>query len=49
MSRVDKIVAQWNRKRPDLDVAPMALIGRLKRLVLCLAREMEETWASRLV
>lgn len=46
MDHVDKIVAQWNRERPDLDVAPMALIGRLKRLALCLAREMEATWAS---
>ncbi len=32
MDDVDKIVEQWNRERPDLDVAPMALIGRLARL-----------------
>ena len=40
------IVAQWGRERPDLDVAPMALIGRLKRLSLQLTRGMEKTWAA---
>jgi DNA-binding MarR family transcriptional regulator len=29
---VDQILAQWNRERPDLDVSPMGLIGRLGRL-----------------
>ena len=29
---VDRFVAQWARERPDLDLAPMALIGRLGRL-----------------
>ncbi|MFI2609871.1 MarR family winged helix-turn-helix transcriptional regulator [Kitasatospora sp. NPDC018619] len=29
---VDDIVEQWARARPDLDAAPMALIGRLRRL-----------------
>ncbi|RBH46987.1 MarR family transcriptional regulator, partial [Pseudomonas sp. MWU13-2860] len=28
---VDAILAQWHRERPDLDVAPMGLIGRLRR------------------
>lgn len=26
---VDDILAQWHRERPDLDVAPMGLVGRL--------------------
>ena len=26
---IDDIVAQWRRARPDLDVAPMGIIGRL--------------------
>jgi DNA-binding MarR family transcriptional regulator len=26
---IDHILAQWRRERPDLDVAPMGLIGRL--------------------
>ena len=30
---VDEIVAQWRRERPDLDVAPLALFGRLFRVV----------------
>ncbi|HKE67748.1 MAG TPA: MarR family transcriptional regulator [Nocardioidaceae bacterium] len=30
---VDEIVAQWHRERPDLDVAALALYGRLFRVV----------------
>ncbi len=26
---IDDILAQWHRERPDLDVAPMGLLGRL--------------------
>ena len=29
--RIDEIVAQWRRERPDLDVASLALVGRLLR------------------
>lgn len=29
---VDKIVAQWNRERPQINVSGMAIIGRLTRL-----------------
>lgn len=29
---VDKVLAQWARERPDLDVSPMAVLGRLSRL-----------------
>ena len=46
MDHVDRILAQWRDERPDLDVAPMGLIGRLKRLNLTLLREMEKTWAG---
>ncbi len=42
---IDRIVAQWNRERPDLDVAPMALIGRLGRLREKIAREQEKVFA----
>lgn len=31
MDHVDKIVAQWAKERPDLNTAPMALLGRLLR------------------
>lgn len=46
MDHVDKILAQWRQERPDLEVAPMGLIGRVKRLNLMLAREMEKTWSA---
>ncbi len=46
MDHVDQIAAQWHKERPDLDVAPMALLGRMKRLMLHLSREMGETWAE---
>ena len=46
MDRVDKILAQWNRERPDLDVQPMGLIGRVSRLSMILRTEMEKTWAE---
>ncbi|MGF7008944.1 MarR family winged helix-turn-helix transcriptional regulator [Aminobacter sp. BE322] len=45
MDQVDDILAQWNRERPDLDVAPMGLIGRISRLAQHLGREMEKTFA----
>lgn len=41
MDAVDKILAQWNRERPDLDVGPMGLLGRLARLRSHLAREID--------
>ena len=46
MDRVDDILAQWNRERPDLDVGPMGLIGRLRRISHHLTREMEKTFAA---
>jgi DNA-binding MarR family transcriptional regulator len=30
--RIDELVAQWADERPDLDLAPMATLGRLARL-----------------
>lgn len=38
---VDKILAQWRRERPELDVEPMGIIGRLHRLTTHLGREIE--------
>jgi DNA-binding MarR family transcriptional regulator len=38
---VDRILAQWRRERPDLDVEPMGILGRLKRLSTHLGREVE--------
>lgn len=43
MDGVDKIIAQWNRERPELDVEPMALIGRLMRIASHISKGMGET------
>jgi DNA-binding MarR family transcriptional regulator len=42
MDRVDKILSQWQRERPDLDVEAMGILGRLKRLTTHLGREVEQ-------
>ncbi|MEQ9489915.1 MAG: MarR family transcriptional regulator [Alphaproteobacteria bacterium] len=44
MDHVDKVLAQWRAERPDLDVGPMGVIGRIKRISASLLREMEKTW-----
>ncbi|MYN17324.1 MarR family transcriptional regulator [Rugamonas sp. FT107W] len=46
MDAVDAIVAQWRRERPELDVAPMATIGRLKRCAALLQRRLDATFAE---
>lgn len=46
MDRVDDILAQWRRERPDLDVGPMGIIGRMRRISQHLLRGMEKTFAE---
>lgn len=41
MDAVDQILAQWRRERPDLDVTPMGLLGRMARLHIHLRREID--------
>ena len=43
---VDRILAQWQRERPDLDVSPMGIIGRMGRLAKHLERALQETFAE---
>ena len=43
---VDKILAQWRQERPDLDVAPMGVIGRVTRLAKHLEQAIQETFAE---
>ncbi len=43
---VDKILAQWQRERPDLDVSPMGVIGRMWRLGKHLERAIQETFSE---
>lgn len=45
MDRIDKILEQWRRERPDLDPVAMGLFGRMRNLTLHLSREMEKTFA----
>ncbi|WP_425099755.1 MarR family winged helix-turn-helix transcriptional regulator [Tropicibacter sp. S64] len=44
MDDVDRILEQWRRERPDLDVAPMGLIGRLSRLAAALRAAHEQVF-----
>ncbi|WP_327005408.1 MarR family transcriptional regulator [Dactylosporangium sp. NBC_01737] len=41
---VDRIMAQWHRERPDLDLAAMETFGRLGRLFAHLGRAVDETF-----
>lgn len=42
---VDVILAQWRRERPDLELEPMGVIGRVTRCAAILQRRLEETFA----
>ncbi|BCG85768.1 MarR family transcriptional regulator [Mesorhizobium sp. 113-3-9] len=39
MDRAAKAVEQWKRERPDLDVSPMAVLGRLNEASSLIARD----------
>ncbi|MFI5527505.1 MarR family winged helix-turn-helix transcriptional regulator [Kitasatospora sp. NPDC051853] len=43
---VDQVLAQWAAQRPDLDVSPMAVIGRLKQLTVRVEAELKRTFAA---
>lgn len=43
---VDAILAQWQRERPDLDVSPMGIIGRMGRLTKHLERSLQEIFSG---
>ncbi|WP_429170894.1 MarR family winged helix-turn-helix transcriptional regulator [Ensifer sp. LBL] len=47
MDRVDRILAQWHRERPDLDVSAMGLLGRLSRVSTHVGREIEKSFSER--
>lgn len=42
--RVARIQAEWARERPDLDVFPQGVIGRLHRLATALTEELTEVY-----
>jgi DNA-binding MarR family transcriptional regulator len=43
---VARIIAQWAVQRPDLDVSPMGIIGRLHRLAAVLHDELRPVFAE---
>ncbi|MEV6276847.1 MarR family transcriptional regulator [Nocardia sp. NPDC051832] len=43
---VDRVLAQWQTQRPDLDVSPMAVLGRLSRLSQFTGAELRKTFAA---
>ena len=38
MDRAGRAVEQWRRERPDLDVSPMAVLGRLRQAATMISR-----------
>lgn len=42
---VDQILAQWRRERPDADVSPMGVVGRVKRLARLFERATSDNLA----
>lgn len=42
---VDRITAQWNVVRPDVDVSPISVIGRVSRLSRLIDRRLAENFA----
>jgi DNA-binding MarR family transcriptional regulator len=46
MDHVDWVLAQWRKERPDLNAAPMAISGRIRRLGTFFVRKMEQTWGE---
>ncbi|MEV4177440.1 MarR family transcriptional regulator [Nonomuraea sp. NPDC049709] len=43
---VDLVLRQWHAQRPDLDVSPMGIIGRLSRLHRLIDAELGRTFAA---
>ncbi len=44
MDHVDGIIEEWERERPDLDVSPIGIVGRLHRLAAALTDELVEVY-----
>ncbi len=42
---VERVVGQWNRERPDVDVSPLEVIGRVSRLSRLVDRILAENFA----
>ena len=46
LDHVGRIMAQWREQRPDLDVTPQGVIGRLHRLAARLTEELSSVFAQ---
>jgi DNA-binding MarR family transcriptional regulator len=44
--RVDQMIADWRKERPDLAVGPIAIVGRLGRLMVYLEEALESVFAE---
>ncbi len=44
--RVDEILSQWARERPDLDTSPMAVLGRIMRAARHVDRELAQVYKA---
>jgi DNA-binding MarR family transcriptional regulator len=42
---VDRVLEQWGAERPDLDVSPMGIVGRIQRASRLLERGLSENFA----
>lgn len=45
MDRAERAVEQWRRERPDLDVAPMAVLGRLSEAAALVRTRLDAVFA----
>ncbi|GAB3543368.1 DNA-binding MarR family transcriptional regulator [Actinopolyspora lacussalsi] len=43
---VDRLLEQWSTERPDIDPAPMGVVGRIKRASQLLERKLRENYAA---
>jgi DNA-binding MarR family transcriptional regulator len=43
---VDAIIAMWAREKPELDAAPMGIVGRISRLSRLLDKELKDFFAG---
>jgi len=43
---VDRLIAAWQRERPDMDVSPMQVLSRVTRLALHLDRARKQAFAD---
>ncbi|MFG6501951.1 MarR family winged helix-turn-helix transcriptional regulator [Microbacterium sp. P05] len=46
MDHVDRILSQWESERPELDVSPMAVIGRLSRAAAAVEARLAATFSQ---